>query len=143
MSEVCNALKGILAQNRMDSFQTPERALEAIKSMSSISTLERNLLIRCAQYQLFPEAMFENESAANRNAQRIATTLIKRHGIDEKAANSIAVEICRSFSGEGIKIRVLQEEADPTKKPAAVMLKETKKDETPRKKGLFSFFKRG
>lgn len=142
MSEVCNVLKAVIAREGVDPFQTSERAIEVIKGFASVSTLEKNLLIRCAQYQLFPEAVFENESAANRNTQRIATTLIKRHGIEEKIANSIAVDICSGFARDGIKINVLQEEKVPAKAPT-VMPKEAKKEDKPKKKGLFSFFKRG
>ena len=142
MSEVCNALKAIISRDGADPFQVSENAIEVIKSFSSVSTLEKNLLVRCAQYQLFPESIFENESAANRNAQRIATTLIKRHGIEEKVANSIAVDICSGFAREGIKINVLQEEKVPAKAPV-VMPKDAKKEDKPKKKGLFSFFKRG
>lgn len=142
MLEVCNALKTTIAREGVDAFQLPEHAVEIIKGFSSITTLERNLLIRCAQYQLFPEAIFENESAANRNTQRIATTLIKRHGIEERVANSIAVEICSGFSQNGIKINVLQEEKTNVKAPS-VTPSAVKKEDKPKKKGLFSFFKKG
>jgi len=142
MSEVCNALKAAIAREGVEPFQNTEHAIEVVKGFTSVSTLEKNLLIRCAQYQLFPEAVFENESAANRNTQRIATTLIKRHGIEERIANSIAVDVCSGFARDGIKINVLQEEKVPAKAPT-VMPKEAKKEEKPKKKGLFSFFKRG
>lgn len=142
MFEVRNALKAVIDREGVAPFQTSEHAVEVIKGFTSISILEKNLLIRCAQYQLFPEAVFENESAANRNTQRIATTLIKRHGVEEEFANSIAVDICSGFAQDGIKINVLQEEKVPAKVPT-VMPKEVKKEDKPKKKGLFSFFKRG
>lgn len=142
MFEVRNALKEVIAREGVVPFQSSEHAVEVINDFNSVSTLEKNLLVRCAQYQLFPEAVFENESAANRNTQRIATTLIKRHGIEEEIANSIAVEICSGFAQDGVKINVLQEEKAPAKTPVA-MPKEAKREDKPKKKGLFSFFKRG
>lgn len=142
MSEVCKAIKGVIAQKGIEPFQTVESAFDVIRSLEGITPLERNLLIRCAQYQLFPESVFENESAANRNAQRIASVLIKRHGIEEKAADSMAADICMGFARGSVNITVTQEEKAPVKAPTAAP-RENQKEEKSKKKGLFSFFKRG
>lgn len=142
MSGVSNAIKQLVTAGGVDQFRSIDQVGEKIDNLTEVSTLEKNLLKRCVIYDLFPEAVFENESAANRNTQRIATALIKRHGIEEKAAQNIAIDICTGFSQDGIRISMFREDSTSAKQPTSPR-RDVAKEDKPKKKGLFSFFKRG
>lgn len=142
MPEVSNAIKQLVSADGVEQFRSIDQIGDKIDNLSEVSILEKNLLKRCVVYDLFPEAVFENESAANRNTQRIATALIKRHGIEEKVAQNIAIDICTGFSQDGIRISMFKEDSTPPKQSSSPR-KDVAKEDKPKKKGLFSFFKRG
>lgn len=144
MSSVANSLKQIISDGGTEQFSDHQTIEHKIDSLTELSVLERNLLKRCITYDLFPETIFVNESAANRATQRLANVLIKKHGINEKNAQEIAIEICSGFSNEGLQINVFKEVVKPITKPDSTLNQIQSKEECkPKKKGLFSFFKRG
>lgn len=143
MSGVSIALKQMIKNGGAEQFTDHSMIESKINELDGLSILERNLLKRCATYDLFPESIFVNESAANRAAQRLASVLSKKHGIDERQAQSFAVDVCTGFSSEDIRINVFKEDGSSTSADNKKAPVNPKTEEKPKKKGLFSFFKRG
>lgn len=144
MSDVAKTVKEIITANGVESFQSMECLKSILSSKPELSVLEKNLLLRCADYGLFPEDIYANESAANRQAQRIVSALTKRHGIEEEIAQQIALEICKGFSEGNVSMNVFQQSATPVPKRMPVApLSAPATEEKTKKKGLFSIFKKG
>lgn len=144
MSNVAEALKRVISEGGVEQFNNHLLIEQKIDEIAELSVLERNLLKRCVTYDLYPETIFVNESAAIRAAQRIANVLIKKHGIVEKQAQETASAICSAFSEAGIQVNAFKEAVKANEKSDhTVNLGQSKKEDKPKKKGLFSFFKRG
>lgn len=152
MNAIAETLRTILNDSGLPAFASADALSQALAG-HEVPPLTRNLLMRCAEYSLFPTARFDTPTQANRYSRLTADKLELEHGVRNDAARELAVALATAFASDeaaasvataqqrpaGIKLRsgvVSAPGAQPTPPPPAPTPEPAKKE----KKGLFSFF---
>ena len=151
-------IKTVLAASGEQELPAKDEIISVLKKSEALTPVEVSLLIRCAEYDLFPRKKFANQTEVNRYVYSTSRKLELDHGIEKKLAVEAVGGIASGFASFDAEVSTA-----PSSKPMGIKLSSgivsatapTRTDAAVKpavpdkpvpvqkeKKGLFSFLKR-
>lgn len=149
-----NVLKTLLSSKPENELPTCEELIAEIKENGSLTPIEKNIIIRCAEYDILPRKRLSNQTEVNRYVYSTSKKLEQDHGIEKKHALQVVGGIASAYSSFDAQLTL---EAPPkpmgiklgsgivsttSQKTNTVPTMVSSSNEQKEKKGLFSFLKK-